>query len=96
MNRDWFEGRLGYMQSNVQNRQLIDANSQEVLDASGNPNRDFSDKVKQRFTAHRPMSITTIWSCVANTSISTANRPMKPISRKCWRSAIASANCCRW
>lgn len=48
MNRDWFEGRLGYMQSDVQNRQLIDANSQEVLDADGNPNRDFSDKIKQK------------------------------------------------
>lgn len=50
MSKDWFEGRLGYIQSKVQNRRVKDALEQEVLDDEGNA-AGYSDKVQQKIYA---------------------------------------------
>ena len=50
MSKDWFEGRLGYIQSKVQNRPVKDALEQQVLDDEGNA-AGYSDQVQQKIYA---------------------------------------------
>lgn len=51
MSKDWFEGRLGYIQSKVQNRPVKDWLEQEVVDENGDSASVYSDKVKQKIYA---------------------------------------------
>ena len=63
LSRDWFEGRIGYVQSKVQNRPVKVVNNlaaegepnqwmiDDPLDDDGNPASVFSDKVRQKIWA---------------------------------------------